>query len=375
MAEQPLTTNERIVHLEINHAETLLEAAGVLRDDIASGKSYGFDQEEHDENTDSLEAAYQALRSALEERGSADSPVNDGDHREAFAYRPGGRKLSAFPYPGGKTTYCDEIISRLPEHRRYVEPFGGSAAVLLNKPKSYIEVYNDLDEDVVHFFEILRERREELQEWLYRTPFSRALYEEAVGEFYDGHRPADDIERAGKWFYLRYSQYNGSLDRRNGFKTGGKRNEARSFRGSIHALEAIADRFAEVTLEAEPYEEVLDRYDAPNTVFYCDPPYYNTRSDRAHYRVGQDFDHGRFVDALQDRDGKWIVSYADLPPGLEDLAETVATYTAMYSMSYDEQRQERTEHLAMNFDPREETRFSPVGQQTLLAETDGGDQS
>jgi DNA adenine methylase len=285
--------------------------------------------------------------------------------REAFAYRPGGRKLSAFPYPGGKTTYCDEIISRLPEHRRYVEPFGGSAAVLLNKPTSYIEVYNDLDDDVVHFFEVLRDRREDLQEWLYRTPFSRSVYEDAVGEFYDGERPADDVERAGKWFYLRYSQYNGALDRRNGFKTGGKRNEARSFRGSINALDHIADRFAEVTLEAEPYETVIDRYDAPDTVFYCDPPYYNTRSDRAHYRVGEDFDHGQFIDTLRDRDGRWIVSYGDLPPGLEDLAETVATYTAMYSMSYDDKRQQRTEHLAMNYDPDDEPEFTDDAQTTL----------
>ena len=60
-----------------------------------------------------------------------------------------GVTLSAFPYPGGKTVYCNEIINRLPDHRRYVEPFGGSAAVLLNKPHSYIEVFNDLDDDVV----------------------------------------------------------------------------------------------------------------------------------------------------------------------------------------------------------------------------------
>lgn len=298
--------------------------------------------------------------------------TGEGRDRDVFAYRSGGRKLSAFPYPGGKTSYCDEIIDRLPEHRRYVEPFGGSAAVLLNKPRSYIEVYNDLDDDVVHFFEVLRNSREALQEWLYYTPFSRSVYEDWVREFYDGHRPKDDIERAGQWFFLRYAQYNASLDRRNGFKTGGKRNEARSFRGSIHALEAIADRLAEVTIEGEPYDAVIDRYDRPNTVFYCDPPYYNTRSDRPHYRVGQDFDHTAFVDALRDRDGKWIVSYGELPPGLEDVADTVDTYTAMYSMSYDDHRQERTEHLAMNFDPHDVVGFSPVGQRTLFFDGGGG---
>jgi len=300
---------------------------------------------------------------------SGDGETEDTDplatDREQYAYRSGGRKLSAFPYPGGKTTYCEEIIQRLPDHRRYVEPFGGSAAVLLNKPPSHIEIYNDLDGDVVHFFEVLRERRADLQEWLYRVPFSREVYEQWVREYFDGHRPADDIERAGRWFYLRYSQYNGSLDRRNGFKTGGKRNEARSFRGSIHALELIASRFAEVTIECEPFEDVLARYDHPDTVFYLDPPYYDTRSDRDHYRVGGEFDHAQLVDELRNLDGDWLVSYETLPPGLEDAATTVASYTAMYSMSYDDQRQQRTEHIVMSFDPSEVRLFAAAQQLTL----------
>lgn len=282
--------------------------------------------------------------------------------------------LSAFPYPGGKTVYCDEIIQRMPDHRRYVEPFGGSAAVLLNKPRSYIEVFNDLDDDVVQFFRVLRERRSELEAWLQNTPFSRSVYEDWVSSFYDGDRPDDDVERAGRWFYLRYSQFNGSLDRRNGFKTGGKRNEARSFRGSIQDLDTVAARFREVTIECQPYYEVLDRYDHPDTLFYLDPPYFETDSDRDHYRVGGDFDHERFVDELRDREGDWIVSYHRLPPGLRDVAEVVETYEAMYSMAYDDERHARTEKLAMNFDPSDAPEFSAAHQTTLAdaAYADGG---
>jgi DNA adenine methylase len=281
--------------------------------------------------------------------------------------------LSAFPYPGGKTVYCEEIINRMPEHRRYVEPFGGSAAVLLNKPPSHIEVFNDLDDDIVHFFEVLRDQREELERWLQAIPYSRSVYEEWVSEFYNGSRSDDDVERAGRWFYLRYSQFNGSLDRRNGFKTGGKRNEARSFRGSIQSLETVAARFSEVTVECQPYHEVLDRYDNPDTLFYLDPPYYQTSSDRDHYRVGGDFNHEHFVDELRTREGDWIVSYGELPPQLRDIAETVETYTAMYSMSYDDERQEVTEHLAMDFDPASQPAFSDYRQTTLDVVADGGD--
>ena len=271
--------------------------------------------------------------------------------------------LSAFPYPGGKTVYHGEILQYFPDHRRYVEPFGGGAALLLNKPKSYMEIYNDLDDDVVHFFEVLRDRREELEQWVENVPYSRAVYEEWVSEFYTGHRPEDDIERAGRWFYLRYSQFNGSLDRRNGFKTGGKRNEARSFRGSIDDLETIASRLREVTIECQSYDQVLDRYDHPDTLFYLDPPYYDT--DRPHYRVGKEFDHDRFVDELRDRDGYWIVSYGELPPGLADVATTVEDYTARYSMAYSEDRPAHTEHVAMNFDPAEAPPFTPAGQTTF----------
>lgn len=282
--------------------------------------------------------------------------------------------LSAFPYPGGKTVYHENILKFFPEHRRYVEPFGGSAALLLNKPQSYIEVYNDIDDDVVHFFEVLRDHREALEEWLRNVPYSRSLYEEWVTEFYRGERPEDDLERAGRWFYLRYTQFNGSLDRRNGFKTGGKRNEARSFRGSIDDLDIIAARLAEVTIECQSFEDVIDRYDHPDTLFYLDPPYYDT--DRPHYRVGADFDHGQLVDELRDCDGYWIVSYGDLPPDLADVATTVETYVARYSMAYSDERPEHTERLAMNFDPRDEPEFSAASQTTLtkpFAATDGGE--
>lgn len=272
-------------------------------------------------------------------------------------YRKGGRKLSAFPYPGGKTSYVEEIIHHFPDHRRYVEPFGGSAAVLLNKPESYIEVFNDQNSDIVHFFEVLRERREELVDWLRRTPFSRELHEEWARSLYSGERPEDDIERAGRWFYLRYTQWGGKIDRYSGFKTSLKRNEARSFRGSIEHLEAIVDRLQDVILENQDYQQILDRYDREDTLFYLDPPYLETRYD---YYGGEGFDHSGFVDELPSLEGYWIVSYGVLPKGIREIADTVLEFTAHYSLDVreGEERDESAEHLLMNFDPREETPFN-----------------
>lgn len=280
------------------------------------------------------------------------------------------KKLSAFPYPGGKTVHFEKIVRRFPDHRRYVEPFGGSVAVLLNKSPSHIEVYNDLDGDVVQFFEVVRDRRDDLLDWLQYVPYSRDVYETWVREFFAGERPDDPVERAGRWFFLRYAQFNASLDRRSGFKTGGRRNEARSYRWSIHRLDDIAERFREVTLEHESYEDVVDRYDHPDTLFYLDPPYFE--ADREYYRVDDDFDHQALADVLDGTEGDWVVSYDDVPPALREIATTVETYPARYSMSHSDDRPEHTECLVMNYDPADRRGFAPAGQTTLGAVGDDG---
>jgi len=293
------------------------------------------------------------------------TPTNDRDRD--------GRRLSAFPYPGGKTPYVEQIVRHFPSHRRYVEPFGGSAAVLLNKPQSYVEVFNDLDDDLVHFFRVAREQREELQEWLRNTPYAESVYERWQEAYTAGERSDDDVERAGRWFYLRYTNYGGSPDRRAGFKRPGKRNEARSFRGGIDEIAAIVERFQEVTIANEDATDVLDRYDHAETLFYCDPPYY--AADERYYPAAEGFSHSEFVDALRDRDGRWIVSYDVLPPGLESLATTVAEFTVRYSLpnANASQREKSTEKLAMNFDPNSADPFNAVGQTTLPGvAADGG---
>lgn len=284
--------------------------------------------------------------------------------------------LTAFPYPGGKTPYANQIISYFPQHDRYVEPFGGGGSILLNKPASHVEVYNDYNNDVVHFFRVLREHREELENWLEYVPFSRELYDRWRCEYREGLRPADDIERAGRWYALRYMSFGGDLDGRGGFKASGKRNDARRFRNSIDELDAVAKRFDEVVIECEDYQEVIDRYDNEDSLFYLDPPYLED-GDR-YYETGQGFDHERLMDALSDVKGYWICSYGALPDGLESNSITVREFTARYGIeeAVGENKSESVERLAMNFDPDTEPAFSGPEQATLgfTVEADGGDQ-
>lgn len=276
--------------------------------------------------------------------------------------------LSAFPYVGGKTTLSGWIIDQLPDHTVYVEPFGGSAAVLLNKPRSNIEVYNDLDRDVVQFFEVARERPEELAEWCRRTPYSEALHEEWARAFYSGERPDDPVERAGRFMFLRYTQFAGKYRNKSGFKRDTPRTrtgDSGVWRGVDERIDAVCERLQGVSIQNRHFRDVIEFYDDEHTVFYCDPPYLDKE---ASYLV-DDFVHGDLADALEGIDGHAIVSYTNRPEGMySDWSELTRAHYHDSGAKKDESEEEVTERLFFNFDPAKCGTF--LGPQRTLAEVD-----
>ena len=178
-------------------------------------------------------------------------------------------KLVAFPYYGGKNLQLPWLLQLLPHSTRYVEPFGGSAAVLLNREPSEIEVYNDLNGDVVNFFRVLREKPVELCELLKLTPSSRK-------EFQDCKEPVTDpLEQARRWFVLTRQSFMSTrrswattLTIRNGWSQMLSR-----WSNGILALEKVANRFLNVVIECRPALEVISLYDSEETFQYLDPPY------------------------------------------------------------------------------------------------------
>lgn len=288
---------------------------------------------------------------------------------------------ATFPYPGGKGELTEWLTGLFPPHRTYVEPFGGSGSVLYNKHPSSVEVYNDLDSDLVTFFRVLRERPDELATWLSRVPYSREQYEQwATAWWQRDERPADDLERAGRFFFLRYANHSGKAARKAGFKVRARRNPARTFNNARERLDALADRFAEVQIEHRDYQHVLTTYDSPRTLYYLDPPYVGSE-DR--YANGAGFDHAGLADALADLEAAWVVSYDDPPAPVADLG-TVVSRDARRRMSTDSRVRE---YAVCSFDPADTPTWSPTDdttQQTLTslgeaadrgepAATDGGD--
>lgn len=284
---------------------------------------------------------------------------NEG--QESTSTEPPGNQVSVFPYPGGKGRKAEWIIDKMPPHTCFCDVFGGSGAIIYNKPPSGNEVYNDRNEDLVQFFRVLRNREDELVEFLQAVPYSRSLYSEWVEDFYTGYRPDDPVERAARFFMLRYAQFAGDISRKNGFKVRAKRSPARTFDNARNRIHELADRFSQVIIENRDYSEILRDYDDTDVdvLFYCDPPYVGTEG----YYSGE-FDHKSFVDQLHKVDSDWMVSYSDLPDGLDEFH--IVERERRHRMTRDS---DTTERLVCNFDPDRRPQFvSDDLKQTKLGE-------
>lgn len=179
----------------------------------------------------------------------------------------------AFPYYGAKARLAPWIVSLMPEHRVYIEPFAGSAAVLLAKRPAPHEVIGDLDSNVTTFFRVLRDRPAELQRACQLTPYARAEYYAA-----DLNEDVDDLERARR-FFVRCTQSfnaNGVTGTRSGAWSNGSRrgsSQATTVRSVADRLDQVAERLRAVVIENRDAEHVIGAYDSPDAVMYVDPPY------------------------------------------------------------------------------------------------------
>jgi DNA adenine methylase len=244
--------------------------------------------------------------------GAAEESALNGSKRR-------GRRI-AFGWYGGKFSHLDWLLPLLPACHHYCEPFAGSAAVLLNREPSPVETYNDLDGEVVNFFRVLRSRKEELIEAIGLTPFSRE-------EFHLACQPMSgsmsDLERARRFFIRARQVRTGLAQKASLGRWANCKNTSRSgmsgvvsrWLGSVEGLPAIAERLLRVQLENRPALEVIDLYDAPGTLFYCDPPYpHESRGDVQSYGFEMtDREHRDFAARLQVLQGKVAVSGYDCP--------------------------------------------------------------
>lgn len=219
-------------------------------------------------------------------------------------------------YHGGKWKLAPWIIANLPMHRTYVEPFGGGGSVLLRKPRSYAEVYNDLDGEIVNVFRCMRDHGAELHEAIRLTPFSRA-------EFVAAYVPADNPLEQARRTILRSFQGFGSAaacGELSGFRANSNRSgttPSHDWANYSDAVETLVDRLRGVVIEQRDAMAVMVHQDSDQTLHYVDPPYvHSTRSVKVNHDLARksykhemtDAQHAALADGLKRLDGMVVLS-------------------------------------------------------------------
>ena len=264
-------------------------------------------------------------------------------------------KLIAFGWYGGKYSHLDWLLPLLPSSQHFCDVFGGSAAVLINRPPAPVETYNDLHSDVVNFFRVLRDHKEILIECIGLTPFSREELELASRRETD----ISDLERARRFFVCARQVRTGLAQTASAGRwahckltsRAGMAGAVSRWLGSVDDLSLIAQRLLRVQIENASALETIRRYDSDETLFYCDPPYpHGARGDsKAYAHEMTDDDHRELAKALRKAEGKVALSgyHCDL---MDELYGDWNWVEAPAKMCHSV-KTERREVLWMNYQP------------------------
>lgn len=251
-------------------------------------------------------------------------------------------------YHGGKFLLAEWILSNFPSHRIYTEPFGGAASVLLQKDRSYSEVYNDLDCELVNLFRVVRDHGRELQTMLSLTPFSRK-------EFETSYIPSDDVLEQARRTVVRSFLGFGSAAA-SGQKTGYRSNSNKSgttpaidWQNFPNALPAIIERLQGVNIENTAATRVMLQNDSSDTLHFLDPPYvlstrYKKDKTKSYRFEMSNEDHEEMCSVVNNLKGMVIICGYDNP--IYDLH--LSDWNKVIKKSYADGAKERTEVLYIN---------------------------
>jgi DNA adenine methylase len=256
-------------------------------------------------------------------------------------------------YHGGKWMLAPWILQHFPTHRVYTEAFGGAGSVLMRKARAQlVEVYNDLDGEVVNLFRVLRDPKtsDVLARAVALTPYSR-------DEFALSYEPSSDpIEQARRTVTRAFQGFgsDSASGAKSGFRSNGNRQNAhpaKDWSNLPAAITTFCERLAGVVIENRPAVEVIAQHDSPQTLHYCDPPYVHETRSAAVVRTGKGYrhemcgaDHRALAEVLRTAKGMVIVSgydcdlYAELFDGWQKSARRALADGAL----------ERTEVLWLN---------------------------
>jgi DNA adenine methylase len=226
--------------------------------------------------------------------------------------KPCKRIRSPIPWFGGKGKMTAKLLPLLPTHRIYVEPFGGGASLLFAKDPASVEVYNDLDQGLVGLFRVLRDPAKFERFWFLTsmTPYARNEWDECR-RLWDTE--TDEVRRAWRWFVVARQSFGGHFGASWGSavtaSSRGMAETASKWLSTLDNLGRVHERLFRVQIECADWRRILDRYDTPETCFYCDPPYVpDTRRAGGYDHELSEADHVELVERLATIQGKAMVS-------------------------------------------------------------------
>ncbi len=231
-------------------------------------------------------------------------------------------------YHGGKFRLAPWVISQMPPHRVYTEAFGGAASVLLQKPRVYGEVYNDLDGEIVNVFRVLRDpaTAEQLRAAVALTPYARAEHEAALGPAPSDASPVERARRVIVRAFMGFGSDGATRPGRTGFrsalsrqgpaawraarKDAGGQTPATDWHGWPQQIPSFVERLRGVVIEERPALDILELYDAADCLHYVDPPYVHATRERSHgYRFElSDLEHRELAAKLAGLRGMVMLS-------------------------------------------------------------------
>ena len=255
-------------------------------------------------------------------------------------------------YHGSKWRLAPWVVSPFPPHKVYIEPFGGSAAVLIQKEQAKTEIYNDLDDELYNLFKVMRddEQGERLKLLLQWTPYSRKEYDLAFEE------TSEPVERARRTLVKAWlGMYTKGLKDRSGFDT---RVNSDGFCGRVNSfnkvpglLELYRERLSGVVMECIDAFDLIGRADSHHTLTYLDPPYVpSTRSGKLFRHEMNEDDHRALAGKARAVEGMVIIS--GYPSDLYD-RELYSDWVRVEKGSRTDGGHQRTEVLWLNLAARD----------------------
>lgn len=217
-------------------------------------------------------------------------------------------------YPGSKWRIADQLVSNIPEHKSYLEPYFGSGAVLFNKPPSPIETINDLDDDVINLFQCIRDHSQQLAAMIAAIPYSRKVYDSQFSIV-----SKNPVDKACAFLIKCWQGYGFKTS---GIKTGWKRDKtgrerAYNLSNWYHLpewIEEIAERLRNIQIEHKPALDLIREFDSPDSFFYLDPPYLlNTRSAKQYQHEMTEEDHIQLLETIVHCSAQIMISGYDTP--------------------------------------------------------------